>query len=96
VLPPASRSYKERPDVGPRGGVSPAGLGPALPSASCWCLLPLGYEDEEPPPGVEPGHPLYESGPQPCAAAKLPLMASNHEPPGSEPGALPIELSGIK
>ena len=28
--------------------------------------------------------------------AKFPLMASNHEPPGSEPGALPIELSGIK
>ena len=33
---------------------------------------------------------------QPCVTAKLPLMASNHEPPGSEPGALPIELSGIR
>jgi hypothetical protein len=25
------------------------------PSASCWCLLPLGYEDVEPPPGADPG-----------------------------------------
>jgi hypothetical protein len=32
------------------------------PSASCWCLLPLGYEDMEPPPGADPGHPPYEGG----------------------------------
>ncbi len=32
---------------------------------------------------------------QPCVTASLPLMASNHEPPGPEPDALPIELSGI-
>jgi hypothetical protein len=31
-----------------------------LPSASCWCLLPLGYEDVEPPPGADPGRPPYE------------------------------------
>lgn len=29
-------------------------------SASCWCLLPLSYEDVEPPPGADPGHPPYE------------------------------------
>ena len=29
VLPPASRSYKERPDVGPRGNVRSAGVEPA-------------------------------------------------------------------
>jgi hypothetical protein len=26
------------------------------------CLLPLGYEDVEPPPGADPGHPPYEGG----------------------------------
>jgi hypothetical protein len=26
------------------------------------CLLPLGYEDVEPIPGVEPGRPPYEGG----------------------------------
>ena len=25
-----------------------------LPSPSCWCLLPLGYEDMEPPSGADP------------------------------------------
>ena len=25
-------------------------------------LLPLGYEDVEPPPGADPGHPPYEDG----------------------------------
>lgn len=34
----------------------------ALPATSTPCLLPLGYEDMEPPPGVEPGHPRYEGG----------------------------------
>jgi hypothetical protein len=24
------------------------------------CLLPPGYEDVEPPPGADPGHPPYE------------------------------------
>jgi hypothetical protein len=44
VPPSASRSYQDRPVVGPRG------------------LLPLGYEDMEPPPGADPGHPPYEGG----------------------------------
>jgi hypothetical protein len=30
-----------------------------LPST---CLLPPGYEDVEPPPGADPGHPPYEGG----------------------------------
>ena len=62
VPPRASRSYKERPVVGPGGSVSPARFERALPTSSRWCLLPLGYEDREPPPGADPGHPPYEGG----------------------------------
>jgi hypothetical protein len=29
----------------------------------------LGYEDVEPPPGADPGHPHTRAEPQPCAAA---------------------------
>ena len=54
MLPRASRSYKERPDVGPRGEVSPVRFERTLPTSSRWCLLPLGYEDMEPPGGLEP------------------------------------------
>ena len=42
--------------------VSPARLERALPATSRPCLLPLGYEDMEPIPGVEPGRPPYEGG----------------------------------
>jgi hypothetical protein len=42
--------------------VSPVRIERTLPSASRWCLLPLGYEDSEPPPGVDPGHPPYGGG----------------------------------
>ena len=100
VPPSASRSYKDRPVVGPRGIVSPVRFERTLPSASCWCLLPLGYEDMEPPPGADPGHPPYEGG---AAAVRggeatgagieptwptawLVTLASNQETPGSEPG----------
>ena len=62
VLPPASRSYKDRPVVGPRGEVSSARLERALPATSTPCLLRLGYEDMEPIPGADPGHPPYEGG----------------------------------
>ena len=62
MLPPASRSYKDRPVVGPRGEVSSARLERALPATSTPCLLRLGYEDMEPIPGADPGHPPYESG----------------------------------
>src|SRR6266487_2340262 len=34
--------------------VSPKGVEPTLPSASRWCLLPLGYEDVEPLAGSDP------------------------------------------
>lgn len=54
------RPYKGQMSAGPRGIVSSARLERALPATSTPCLLPLGYEDPEPPPGVEPGHPLYE------------------------------------
>ena len=63
-------------------------------------LLPSGYEDMEPPPGADPGHPPYEGG---AAAVRggeatgagieptwptawLVTLASNQETPGSEPG----------
>lgn len=62
VPPPASRTYKVRPLVGARGVVSSARFERALPAASGRCLLPLGYEDMEPPPGADPGHPPYEGG----------------------------------
>jgi hypothetical protein len=60
------------------GIVSPVRFERTLPSASCWCLLPLGYED------IASRHPvptrttlLTREGPQPCAAAKLPDKDSN-------------------
>src|SRR5499427_7345761 len=62
--------WRSLPLHGPRGGfpclrrcwVSSVRFERTLPSASCWCLLPLGYEDVEPPPGADPGHPPYEGG----------------------------------
>lgn len=77
--PPASRSYRERPVVGPGGDVSPARFERALPTSSRWCLLPLGYEDMESPPGADPGHPPYEGG-----AAAVRGGKAGH--PGFEPG----------
>src|SRR5262249_50304599 len=71
--------YKERPVVGPRGSVSPARFERALATSSRWCLLPLGYEDMEPPPGADPGHPPYEGG-----AAAVRGGKAGH--PGLEPG----------
>ena len=32
-----------------------------LPAPHAGASLPLGYEDMEPPPGADPGHPPYES-----------------------------------
>jgi hypothetical protein len=49
-------------DAGPKGMVSSVRFERTLPTASGWCLLPLGYEDMEPPPRADLGHPLYESG----------------------------------
>jgi hypothetical protein len=54
VPPSASRSYEDRPVTGPRGVVSPVRFERTLPTSSRWCLLPLGYEDMEPPGGLEP------------------------------------------
>jgi hypothetical protein len=62
-----------------RGEVSSARFERALPTSSRWCLLPLGYEDVEPPPGVDPGHPPYEGG-----AAAVRGGKAGH--PGFEPG----------
>jgi hypothetical protein len=49
-----------------------------------WCLLPLGYEDMEPPPGADPGHPPYEGG-----AAAVRGGVAGH--PGFEPGKLRVQ-----
>ncbi len=46
-------------DAGPKGIVSPVRFERTLPSLSCWCLLPLGYEDVEPSPGADPGRLPY-------------------------------------
>jgi hypothetical protein len=60
--------------------VSPARFERTLPTSSRWCLLlPLGYEDMEPPPGADPGHPPYEGG-----AAAVRGGKAGH--PGFEPG----------
>lgn len=63
----------------PRGVVSSARLERALPATSTPCLLPLGYEDMEPPPGADPGHPPYEGGAAAVRGGKATL-------PGFEPG----------
>jgi hypothetical protein len=113
VLPPASRSYKERLGVGPRGRVRSAGVEPAStrPSTEPVYLIAARALKLAAGPGLEPWmsaedairpcvpavpsrHPvsnrtsrLTKAGPQPCAAAKLPIVDSNHEPPGPEPDA---------
>jgi hypothetical protein len=60
--------------------VSPVRFERTLPPASGACLLPLGYEDVEPIPGVEPGRPPYEGGAASRAHRhELPLVDSNHD-----------------
>lgn len=76
--PPARCRYKGQLVDGPRGIVSPAGFEPALPRPSTWCLLPLGYEDSEPPPGVEPGLPPYEG--EAAASARRRETSDRPEP----------------
>ena len=56
----ASRTPQGPPCLG-RCWVSSVRFERTLPSAS-WRLLPLGYEDVEPPPGADPGRPPYEGG----------------------------------
>jgi hypothetical protein len=65
--------------AGPRGIVSPVRLERTLPAFLGRCLLPLGYEDMEPPPGADPGLPPYEGG-----AAAVRGGEAGH--PGLEPG----------
>ena len=82
VLPPAGRPYKGRPVVGPSGHVPPVRFELTLPGASCRCLLPVGLRGlraSEPPPGADPGHPLYESGAAAVRGGKLPAVDSNHD-----------------
>ena len=59
--------------------VSSARFERALPTSLRWCLLPLGDEDLEPPPGADPGRPPYEGG-----AAAVRGGKAGH--PGFEPG----------
>ena len=79
MLPPAGCPCKGRPVVGPSGHVPPVRLELTLPDSSCRCLLPFGYEGSEPPPGADPGHPLYESGAAAVRGGKLPAVDSNHD-----------------
>ena len=77
--------YRGPPDAGPKGIVSPAGFGPALPTSSRWCLLPLGYEDMASLRADLNRLPvLYER-------TALPGELQRHEAgePGLEPGTLP-------
>jgi hypothetical protein len=92
---PDSRSYKERPGVGPRGVSAPracvrgAGLthtGQPLRLVP----LPLGYADLEPPPGVEPGHPRYEGGAAAVRGGKAEEPGFEPRPAGPEPAVLPV------
>lgn len=69
--------------------VSGAGVEPALPRISAWCLLPLGYEDAEPPAGTDPASLALRRRRSAIElrGLELPIVESNHEPPGSEPDA---------
>jgi hypothetical protein len=74
--------------------VSSARFQRALPTSSRWCLLPLGYEDMEPPPGADPGHPPYESGAAAVRGGKLAILASNQELRVQGPAGLPYSPNG--
>ncbi len=93
MLPPASHPYKGRPVVGPSGHVSP--VRPTLPGSSCRCFLLLGYEGSEPPPGADPGHPLYESGAAAVRDGKAARRGFEPRPPRPERGVLPVRRTGI-
>jgi hypothetical protein len=91
VPPSASRSYKERPVVGPRGAACPrrdsnAHCPPPQGGASCrwatrtWSRHPVPTRVTR----------LTRARPQPCAAAKLAILASNQETPGPGPGGSAI------
>jgi hypothetical protein len=81
------RPYKGQMSAGPRGVVSSARLERALPATSTPCLLPLGYEDERAATRGRTGpSAVRRRSRKPCAAAKLAILASNQETPGSEPG----------
>jgi hypothetical protein len=95
VLPPAGHPYKGRPVVGPSGHVPPVRLELTLPGPSCRCLLPLGYEGSEPPPGADPGHPLYESGAAAVRGGKAARRGFEPRPPRPERGVLPVRRTGI-
>jgi hypothetical protein len=87
VLPRASRSYKERLDVGPRG---------ACPrrDSNAHCRSPrdrdsyrLVYEDKRAATRGRTGSPaVRKRGRKPCAAAWLPGLESNQRAPVSETG----------
>ncbi len=40
---------------------------------------PQNLRASEPPPGADPGHPLYESGAAAVRGGKLPAVDSNHD-----------------
>jgi hypothetical protein len=96
VLPLASRSYKERPDVGPGGVVRSAGFEPAASGISSQPLCHVGVRAPGAATRCRPGVTrCTRAGPQPCAAARLPAVDSNHDHPRSERGVLPVRRTGI-
>ena len=85
MLPPASRSYKERPVTGPGGIVCQAGFEPATSRPSTWRLCRWATSTWSRHPVPTRVSRLTGAGPQPCAAAKLPGQDSNLRALGSEP-----------
>ena len=61
----------------PGAAVCQAGFGPATSRPSTWRLYLLGYKHMEPPPGADPGHPLYESEAAAVRGGILPGLESN-------------------
>ena len=86
---PDHQLYKSRVAAARDGLVSPARHELALPRISAWCLLPLGYEDAEPPAGTDPASLALRRRRSAIElrGLELPIVESNHEPPGSEPDA---------
>jgi hypothetical protein len=77
--------------------VSPARFERTLPTSSRWCLLPLDYEDVEPPPGVEPGLPPYGGGAAGRARRRSwPSWSRTRKLRVQSPAGLPIPLMAIE
>jgi hypothetical protein len=56
----------------------------------------LGYEDMEPPPGADPGHPPYEGEAAAVRGGEAAHRGLEPRLPDSESSVLPIERMGIE